>query len=533
MIEEKKNTNVRNGVTAIIFAVCCFAFFQYLIPYHSFFKEQTRLFLYTTDYFSSYWHKPAAPACYIGDFLTQFFYLRYGGALVVTLVLLLEYGLAVRALNRLGVRKQANWIALLPVALECVLHCGLYYSLSNTIAIMLVLLIFLFYIKLPNKWLSLIAGLALVPALYSLSGAAFFLFPLLVIIYEIRKGRWLHWLPLLAISIVYPQQVRSKYLLTSSQAYRYPFTSFSLRGPDINREKILKLATEGYFGNWEMVAKLAEEDKLPNPIATYYTNIALSKQGKLGSELMNYYQPFSDGLFLKVSPESDWLTIFFSSDVFYHLGDMNMAQHSAMLGMTFSPQHRSSRMVKRLAEINLVNGDSTATLKYLRILDATLFHRKWAAACKAMLTDADGASSALQFKRSRIPARDTLRAGDDYPLALNLLIESNTENNDALDYLLCYYLLNKNIPAFAATYNRYCKDKTQFIPRLYSEAILIYLAASAATPQEIESYRIPPQISTDFIEYTRIYEQSNGNPEPLRDTYAPSYWFFYHFAQKK
>lgn len=33
-----------------------------------------------------------------------------------------------------------------------------------------------------------------------------------------------------------------------------------------------------------------------------------------------------------------------------------MAEHCAMLSMIFSPRNSGSRMIKRLAEINLVNG---------------------------------------------------------------------------------------------------------------------------------------------------------------------------------
>ena len=55
-----------------------------------------------------------------------------------------------------------------------------------------------------------------------------------------------------------------------------------------------------------------------------------------------------------------------------------MAEHCAMLSMIFSPRNSGSRMIKRLAEINLVNGDDEAALKYLRILDKTLLHKSWA-----------------------------------------------------------------------------------------------------------------------------------------------------------
>ena len=55
-----------------------------------------------------------------------------------------------------------------------------------------------------------------------------------------------------------------------------------------------------------------------------------------------------------------------------------MAEHAAILGMIFSPHHTGARAVKRLAEINLVNGDEAAAMKYLRLLQKTMCYRDWA-----------------------------------------------------------------------------------------------------------------------------------------------------------
>ena len=46
-----KNERSLQWVIAGIFFVVCFAFFQWIYPNHLFFKEQMRIFLYTTDYF--------------------------------------------------------------------------------------------------------------------------------------------------------------------------------------------------------------------------------------------------------------------------------------------------------------------------------------------------------------------------------------------------------------------------------------------------------------------------------------------------
>lgn len=519
-------------ITGGIFAVCCFSFFQFVLPYHLFFKEQIQLFLLTAEYFISYFGKPGWLACYMGDFLTQFFYLRGGGATILTIVLLIEWVILVQVLRRFGLKGKAPLVALIPVLIEWLLHCELYYTLSVSIAVILVLFFFLLYSLINNKWGTWVYGIITLPVLYIIAGAPFFLFPVLVCCYEIsqKRIRLLYWLILVAVAGLFPFIMKQVYLLTTKQAYRYPLTTLKVNGINLKREKILALASESYFENWKKVYELADEYRLPNALVSYYTNISLSKRNELPDKLLEYYQPFSEGLFLQVGPNSNWIDIFFSSDVFFHVGDMNMAQHSAMLGMIFSPNHRSSRMVKRLAEINLVNSDSTATRKYLRMLDATLFHQKWALEHEKILTGNMEDYPWLKTKRMQIPAWDTIRLSSDYPTSLNVLIESNPDNSYALDYLLCFYLLNKDVQSFSKTYDKWCKGKKRQ-SKLYNEALLIKLAATKATQKEVAGYAIPAEMIKDFTEYTRIYEQSGADLEQLRERFGKTYWFYYHFAR--
>ncbi|KAA6332959.1 hypothetical protein EZS27_018586 [termite gut metagenome] len=572
-----------------IFSICiislvsiiCYLFFQLILPYHLFFKEQLQLFFITPEYFFSYFNKPAALACYIGDFLTQFLYFRGGGAIVITALLLVEWSIVTQVLKRFGCGKLASLWALLPVVAEWILYSELFLTVSLSISFIITLLLFWGYTRIRERRFSCLTGCILIPLIYTLAGAIVFLFPVLAILYDIytnKKSRF-HWILLVCIAGFYPLLIRSFYLLTLKQAYLFPFhtlqfelSAFILAGfilllqinkiralkqtalsvavttvfiislltgglahtTDLNREKILALASEAYFNNWEKVYQLAEKEKLPNAVATYYANMALSQRGQLGDKLMEYYQPFSDGLFLSVNSDSNWLTIFFSSDVFFYLGDMNMAQHSAMLGMIFSPNGRSSRSIKRLAEINLINEDTSATRKYLRMLKVTLFHRKAANRLEAILLAENPEDYPwLQTKRKNIHAKDILRLSSDYQSTLRLLVESNPDNKPALDYLLSYYLLHKDIPSFIKVYNTYYKGKTVSVPQVYSEAILIYLAVTKTTPKELVSYGINNRIISNFNKYTELYELSNGKLKAVQDRFPHSYWIYYHFAEIK
>ena len=395
-----------------------------------------------------------------------------------------------------------------------------------------------------------------------MAGASVFLFLVLVIFYDIHHGRkrFACWTVMSALAFTIPFIFRHFYLLSLEQAYRYPFLETKqglslvvlalavflfickplktahrksaviyfvsvltgiaalVMSADRKLENLLGIVIEAGNRNWDKVLVIAGKAGLKNPIAAYYTNLALSEKNQLGERLMEFYQPFSGGLLLPGTPApgSTTLTLFSGNDAYYHIGDMDMAQHAAMLGMMSMPRQRSARLTKRLAEINMATGDMPASMKYIRMLESTLFHRM----------DADG----LKHKTHQTFKKDTMRSADDYKLSLELLTESNPDNLSALNYLLCFYLLNKDIPAFHKAYTSYCKGKIAPVPKVYAEALMIYFASTKASAKELSVYGIPPRIVRSCDEYTRLYQASNGMRTPGLNSFSSTYWYYYHFA---
>jgi len=569
------------GFVAFGLTFLSFLFFQLFYPYHLFFKEQIQLFLYTPDYFLSYFNKPAWLNSYTGDFLTQFFYLRGGGPIILTILFCIEWILASFVIKRITLSKNAPLWALLPVAIDWILSCDLLHPVSFTVGFIALLVLFLIYSMILNRWLSFIAGVLMALFGYWLIGSSFLIFPLLILVSERKNGifGFVKWLLICATIFSIPALFRYNYLLTILQSYIFPamkwqsmllptFLILALTGAFLLKrfetrysrmivsslsiayvvllflgiktnanfytEKILSLDNEYNWGNNDRVIELSGKYDLKSPQATYFTNMALAKKGLLPEYLMEYYQPATFGLILPVSPDENWQTIFVSNEVFFLLGDMNLAQHSAMLGNTFSPSQRSSRMIKRLAEINLINADSAAANKYLHILTQTRFHKKWAEDRLAM-NHASASNKWLTEKRAQIPGTDRLHKSNDYLSSLNFLVQQNPNNLVALDYLLCYHLLNKDLNAFRKIYDQYGRPMKRPVPTIYSEALLIKLYSLQASKEEFASYSISPQKINDFVAYTQLYDQSKGDLNALKARFGKSYWFYYHFAtiQKK
>ncbi|NLA15308.1 MAG: hypothetical protein GX877_02075 [Bacteroidales bacterium] len=516
---------IREWLPAVLLVTGSFLFFFFFYPYHNLFKEQMTLFLHSGDYFFTFIGKPAWLTRYIGEFLTQFYIVPAGGALILTGAFLAAWILFRSYLIRCGLQRSiASWIALLLIIPEFLFHGSLYYPLSSTLSGLMALGAVLAFTGLrPSlyKWLFLPAA----PLLYYLTGHGLFLFTFLWLVYGfIRKdGKRYYALLLLLISLSFPLLMRSVFQLTPKQAYTYPLKAPLSARMDFTLEKILAMDYAAQQGNWTRVLFLAQKYQLNNSMAAYYTNLALSQTRLMGDWLFQFHQPGPGGLFLPVSPESTSLAIVFSNEVFFSLGDMNMAQHSAMLGMIFSQDHRSVRLTKRLAEIHLLTEDYPAADKYLGLLDKTLFYRRWPNELPEHIT------LEHTILREKIPSVEAIRHSADYTTSLEILLQSHPDNAPALDYLLCFHLLNKDIPGFRRTYDTWYPAAKNKVPEVYAQALLVSLYREGASSKIIEQYDIPAATVSRFIEYTKAFEKAGGMSAPLQEEYGKTFWFYYHF----
>lgn len=567
-----KNERSLQWVIAGIFFVVCFAFFQWIYPNHLFFKEQMRIFLYTTDYFISFWDEPAWLSCYVGNFLIQFFHLTVIGPLIVTCVLLLLWYYSMRVLRKFGNGNMVSIYAFFPVALVWGLICRLSYSIASTLTLIFVLWLFLGYIRIKNKRTSVWVAFILLPIIYSMVGSRLFVFSLMVIFYEGAKNRkrWWFWLSLLLSSYLYPLFMRHFYGLSIEEAYKYShvdglsvyfpalalileifaleiksirrirlnrhsllitflvvfgFFSFVIAGTNRKREKVLAVDQAIYRGDWERVLDLSAGFDSPDILVSYYRNIAFSKKNELPQNLMDHYQRGADALFLPIDLRSSILPVFFSNEVYYQLGDMDMARHRAIEGILFSPKQRSVRQIKRLVEIDMRRGDIEEARKYLNLLDATLFYHSWARSKEEQLKGEETLSMEKRLPRKRDWERehDILMSISDYPGVLSSLVAEYPENKQALDYLLCYYLLNENLNSFKNAFDTYYKGKFEVVPRLYEETLVQVLSKSS--DEEVAGYQIPQDVIEDYQDYIHC-KSGRKAKEELRERYSSTYWYY-------
>ena len=71
------------GIGFLLVFIAIFLFWAIGFPHALSYQEQYQLFLFTGDYFWDRLSMPGGLAAYVGEFLTQFYYLEYVGAILI------------------------------------------------------------------------------------------------------------------------------------------------------------------------------------------------------------------------------------------------------------------------------------------------------------------------------------------------------------------------------------------------------------------------------------------------------------------
>ena len=445
-----------------LWAVAIWCFFQFCYPYHFFFQEQNQIFLSSWDYISTYFEKSGGLARLAGDFLTQFYYYLYLGAIILISCLLLIGALWYTALKNLKVSKAVALIlALVLMTFVAVCHFSTSYRLSSTISII--------------GWGLLLWLVSLMPG-------------------------WKKRLVILALAML------PTYLLFGLPEVK------KIQGPDLILEKDFAVDCEYYFGNHDKVIKMVEgENKWTDQMLFFY-NLAQAQRGELPDHLLDFTQNYL-GTFEKIGPDTPMLTIRNMNELYWALGDMTFTERAAMMTNVFSHNNRNVRMMRRLAECNIVSGDTLAAEKYLRILDKTLVYRRWADNVRLYGKDI------YQKKMQMVNRRDTITITDNAHFLMMQLLDANPDNIVALDYILCSDLLLKDMTNFKRDYDRYCIEtgKPRLKP-LYQEALCIWLAGTDAPQEDWQNYIKMNDVMQRFIDYNN----QRGNPR-----FKGTYWYYF------
>lgn len=509
---------VRKGIVsniAIVVAAAVVAlFFTLFYPYHLFHREQYSLFLMNSEFVhqiveNGSFASDAWLSTLLGGFLTQFYYYIYAGPIVIGLVVLGIGLLCFRLLSRMGL----DWRWALAVSLvfmfwEAGRECVNEYPLASSISLLLGFAMGCAFPLRARVWVK-VACLVLM----------------------IAFGVWaVGYGTVVVVAVALSCFMRAEFATLAMSvsvviaAAHWGFMLTSWYGfPNMYVERLFEIDTK--YNRGVEIGDVSSSDELKtSQIGNYYN--MLSAVSNKADDAIGDLQWQTMTPFLPVDPSGNYFSITMAGNVWFELGDMTMAEHAAILGMIFSPYNQGTRHLRRLAEINIINGDEAAAQKYLNMLNQTIPHKAWA---RARMTNnrTDSFVSWLEMKRMFIPKGDTLRSSADYHRSLCNLLDANVNNRLARVYLFAYDLKNKNLGTFADDYLKYGNGS---MCRTYAEALLVAMVnAPEDKKSQLMKVHIPSSVLSEFSDFNKLYQAQDMTSLKLK--YRDTYWFYCKFVK--
>jgi hypothetical protein len=565
---------------SLLFGMAAFLFWDLVYPCALSFQEQYQLFLFDSGYFVQRMLVPGGLADYLAEFLTQFYYVIWLGAIILALLYVLLQRMVWILAKRRGAADAWYLLSFVPSIILWFFMGDENVMLSFVIASLLALLAAYGYDRMEKSSAFIrYAYLAIaIPVFYWLFGADVFVFIGYVIIQALLNRRF----ALPAIAFVYTLAV---ILLTAQllqyplyrlfggiNYYRYPayipymqIVTMALMAvmpfviawmPSAWTNKKYKLALQsavivigGFFlvksgfntlkyelidydylvrtEQWNKIISRAEHAQASTPLGVSCVNLALAQTGQLGDRLFDFYQNGAEGLF--PSFQREMMSPLSTSEIFYRLGMVNDAQRYTFEAQEAIPNYlKSGRCTKRLAETNLINGDYAVAAKYLRTLQKSLFYRAWADKTMALLhneaaINADPVYGTLRKLRQR--KHDYLFSDREMDQMLGMLFVGNYGNRMAFEYLMAYELLQRDLQHFQQYYPLGKYADFDHIPRSYQEA-LVYMWTQTHPSFDGMPWSISQEVCQNVTMFAQTYMHNPNDPSLKEGTLGKTFWSY-------
>ena len=562
-----------SAILSATFVLLTFAFFNFLYPYHIHYQEQLQFFRFSTDYFLESVVVPGGLGDWISGFLVQFFYYAPLGALILSILLGLIQFLTWK--NMVKGSYASYPLSFLPAVAMFLFFGGEENLITAAVALVASLAAVLCLIKIRKDRLGDIITVALIPVLYVMFGGISFITPVIVginstarrngikgsiifagaalamaavtifiaricapypldrLILGVHYHRFSYVIPLFAwiSAILVPIAVLAAGVIRKDKAFALTLATVIIPAAclipssiDLDKEELFGYDFMTRMGQWNKILYAADKNKPESPIAVECINLALAKTGHLASDMFAFYQNGTSGLLPKYV--RDHFTPGPTGTVYYNLGMINTAQTFFFEAQEGIPDfQKSARFSQALAKTNLLNGNHAVARKYINALKQTVFYRKWAEQTERLLDNPALIAAVPEYAHLlsvRIRSRDFLFSQDEMDSMLGLLYLDNTTNTIAMNYLLAWCLLRKDLQRFME-----CHQLLQIgdDARHYQEAAILYWSLNHDSPEGMPGF-ISRQVESRFTKFISDF-RSGKNEEIMQKEYGDTYWFYY------
>ncbi|WP_417130590.1 DUF6057 family protein [Parabacteroides faecis] len=532
--------------------------------YHFFYIEQFQLFMFSEDYlFETIFH-PGGLSIYLGEFFVQFFYYPLVGEIITAFLLVCAAGLVKKSRSFNNTCFLPEGLILLFLLIDILDFNFLY---AGIVAYLFCVIFLLAYQRIRKDIVRILTGCLMSCLLYLIAGSVFVVFAVSLLmleinVYRIKKSMLLMPLVFMILLVFYLDHagylyyseiicfadgiyalkggagwvIYAPWFLLAFSPFLSSYSDFIfsmiknkygkvgmqvvllfLCGvfllSEYDDRKSLPVKKYAYYAAHKKWEKILHSCKIQPPadlLCLNYQNLALAEQGILADSLLMYTQQGSKGLFV------DWnMTPFVSmtlQQICYCYGDIASARKYAFECNVCARSVGYPLALKMLVVCNREEGECAVVDKYLSYLHKTWVYRDW---------EVDTLS--LRPIESRV---------DNFVYRQNMdqLAYDNVYDKKLADFVLCSYLLDKNLNEFLKAFYYFYKNE-KYIPVIYQEAILI---GARSNLQILDYFSIPDALKERFLAYQSFCKANRSKisvsgKESRNVCYTKSYWYYYDF----
>lgn len=297
---------------------------------------------------------------------------------------------------------------------------------------------------------------------------------------------------------------------------------FTPGGYDAKKYELIEYDYLVRLQRWNDIVAKAEKQRPNLPMSVCATNLALGMTNQLGDRVFTFFQNGVEGLLPQFV--RNFNTTQLTGEAYFQLGLVNTAQRYAFESMESIPNYnKSGRIIKRLAETNMINGQYKVAEKYLLMLKKTIFYRKWAQSRMEMLAHPELIDRHHVYGRLR-----KLRLADDFLFSeteldkiCGQLFSHNKENTLAMQYLLVFPLLNRDLDSFM-NYFSYVNSVVRYNPTVCQEAVAF---AYMQRKMEAPAGMVGNDVMFRFKSFVKVY--TSGRKDSLQlEAFRNTLWYY-------
>ncbi len=528
--------------------------------------------------------KPGGLLEYAGIFLAQAYYNTFSASFILSALLfcnaLVFYNIGKKLFSGKAVSLP---FILIPVCLLFLLQSNINWLIHFNLGILLTLIFFLLAIGKFRRKIKILP-LIFLPVFFYLAGAYAWVFLIMYSLFYIIYDKWVYPVFLLIISIlsflisrefifILPDSDLLFYCLPLPIIFKSPyffyFASFIIVTYPVTAKKLFnielmnnknftgyltfflcgltltilfakyynsnaayaaKLENFLYEQDWDSIIKQQEKYKSSSLVSQYYYNIALAEKGLLCERMFNGPQDYGHRALIiaEWDIEAGIHNIYRGVYFFYTIGLINEAQrwaYESLVSLGYRPEN-----IKMLIKTSLINGFYNVAGKYINLLKKTLHYKDWVKKYEQMLINPGliMEDPELADKIRIQPKKDFMIRVRNPQSNLLLMLEANPENEKTFEYMMAWFLLEKDIDAVIQNIHTFNDLSYTRLPRHIQEAVFYY-----GPLPDLGELSISKEVRNLYINYESLAFSSQNNRSPgderIKQAFSNTYWYYYDF----